>query len=288
MPPTDFRVELNLFKGPLDLLLYLVREHELDVVEIPIAQVTDQYLQFLDVIQQIDVNAAGDFLAMASTLVEMKSRLVLPRAEEVEDEVEDPRQDLVRTLLEYKEYRDAASMLEERARDWQDRFPRTADDLPPRRRDLAEEPIHEVELWDLVSALGRILKEHANVKPPSIVYDETPIEVYMARIHERLKRDQKIAFGRLFQPGMHKSSLVSIFLAIMELVRHHGAKAEQDQLFGEIWIIPGEATELDLNNIDNYDRKPEEDASATAAGEASVANEDTTDENIAEDNSEHA
>ncbi len=257
MPPSDFRVELDLFRGPLDLLLYLVREHELDVVEIPIGRITDQYLEFLEVIRQIDVNAAGEFLAMASLLVEMKSRLVLPRAEEVEDEVEDPRQDLVRTLLEYKEYRDAASVLEERARDWQERFPRTANDLPPRRRELADEPIHEIELWDLVSALGRILKEHANVKPPSIVYDETPIEVYMSRIHAKLKGQGRIAFGHMFKPGMHKSSLVSIFLAIMELIRHHGAKAEQDQLFSEIWISPGEAEELDLNNIDNYDTKPE-------------------------------
>ena len=254
----DFRVDLETFRGPLDLLLYLVRKHEVEIVDIPIATIADQYLEYLAVIRQLDVGAVGDFLAMASTLVEIKSQQVLPRADEVEDELEDPRKELVRRLLEYKEYRDAASILEERSRWWQRRYPRLASDLPPRKRDLAEEPIHEVELWDLVSAFGRIMRDTASTKPSSIVYDETPIHVHMARIYDTLRERGRLAFAELFQPGMHKSVLIGIFLAVLELVRHARVRLEQNELFGEIWLMPREETlePLDLSNVDNYDHDP--------------------------------
>ena len=176
----DFRVDLNVFRGPLDLLLYLVRKHEVEITDIPIATITDQYLEYLAVIEQLDVNAVGDFLAMASLLIEIKSQQVLPRSDEVEEELEDPRQELVRRLLEYKKYRDAASILEERSRSWQQHYPRLSTDLPRHERDLAGEPIQEVELWDLVSAFGRIMRETEAARPSSIVYDDTPIHVTWA------------------------------------------------------------------------------------------------------------
>src|SRR3972149_4682398 len=194
----DFRVDLDIFRGPLDLLLYLVRKHEVEIVEIPIATITDQYLEYLAVIQELDVNGVGDFLALASTLIEIKSHQVLPRCDEVDDELEDPRKELVRQLLEYKKFRDAASMLEERSRWWQKRYPRQASDLPRREQDLAEQPIHEVELWDLVSAFGRIIRDTELAKPSNIVYDETPTRVYMARIHDRLQARGPLAFSELF------------------------------------------------------------------------------------------
>jgi segregation and condensation protein A len=251
----DFRVDLDIFRGPLDLLLYLVRKHEVEIVEIPVATIAGQYLEYIEVLKELDVDSVGDFLAVASTLVEIKSQQVLPRADEVEDELDDPRQELVRRLLEYKRFRDAASMLEERSRAWQERFFRRADDLPPRRRDLAEEPIHEVELWDLVNAFGRIIRETEAVKPSNIVYDDTPIQVYMGRIHTDLCRRGRIAFSDLFTASMHKSSLIGIFLAVLELVRHHQVRSEQNELFGEIWILPcGDPEQpLDLSNVDNYD-----------------------------------
>ncbi len=114
--PMPFRVELDIYRGPLDLLLYLVRKQELDVCHIPIAPITQQYLEYLEVLQELDVNAVGDFLEVAGLLIEIKSRLVLPHSEEAteEDALEDPRAQLVQQLLEYKQYKDAASMLEER------------------------------------------------------------------------------------------------------------------------------------------------------------------------------
>jgi segregation and condensation protein A len=254
-PMIDFRVDLNLFRGPLDLLLFLVRKHEVEIVDIPIAAITDQYLEYLSALEQLDVNAVADFLALASTLIEIKSQQVLPRSDEVQEELEDPRQELVRRLLEYKKYRDAASMLEERSRDWQQHYPRLSTDLPRHERDLAGEPIQEVELWDLVSAFGRIIRDTEAAKPSSIVYDDTPIHVYMARIHARLLQEGRLALGDLFDPSMHKSTLVGIFLAILELVRHHHVRVEQNALFGEIWIVPNlECTApLDLSNVDEYE-----------------------------------
>lgn len=197
----DFRVDLDTFRGPLDLLLYLVRKHEVDVLDIPVAPITDQFLEYLGVLEQLDVNAVGDFLEVASHLIEIKSRLVLPRADEVEEEMEDPRHQLVQKLLEYKKYRDAASMLDERSRAWQHHFSRQANDLPPRERSLADQPIQEVEMWDLVSAFGRILRDHQVTIPANIRYDDTPIHVYTARIHKKLVDHGQVAFSDLFEPG---------------------------------------------------------------------------------------
>ncbi len=255
----DFRVDLNIFRGPLDLLLYLVRKHEVEIVDIPIALITDQYLQYLSVLEQLDINGVGDFLAMASLLIEIKSQQVLPRSDEIEEEIDDPRQELVRRLLEYKKYRDAASILEERGRTWQQHYPRLANDLPGRVRDLAEEPIEEVELWDLVSAFGRIMRETEASRPSSIVYDDTPIHVYMARIRERLLERGRLIFRDLFQPGMHKSQLVGIFLAVLELVRHHHVRVDQNELFGEVWITPDRncMQPLDVSDVDNYEHQGE-------------------------------
>jgi len=258
-----FRVDLEIFRGPLDLLLYLVRKHELDVTDIPISLVTEQYLQYLEVLEALDVDGVGDFLEMASTLVEIKSRLVLPRGGEEQEELDDPRQDLVRQLLEYKKYKDAASMLEERSRSWHDHFARLAHDPPPLAPAAAEQPIREVELWDLVGAFNRVVRERQLSRGPNIVYDDTPIHVYMERIHQRLVASGQLALSEIFVTGQHKSSLVGMFLAVLELVRHQNIRTQQDQLFGEVWLLPPDESAPPLESVaavDNYD------GSAPAAG----------------------
>src|SRR6185295_2170378 len=116
-------------------------------------------------------------------------------------------------------FKDAASMLDERSRNWQERFGRLESDLPQREINPADQPIHEVELWDLVSAFGRVMRDNMAAKPSNIVYDDTPIHVYMTQIHDRLRERGPLASSELFRPGMHKSALVGIFLAILELVR---------------------------------------------------------------------
>lgn len=251
----NFSVDLDIFRGPLDLLLYLVRKHEVEIVDIPVSLITDQFLAYLELLEQLDVNSVGDFLEMATTLMEIKSRMVLPRADEVEEEMDDPRRDLVRRLLEYKQYRDAASMLDERGRAWRQRWSRAANDLPPRHLSLAEQPIHEVELWDLVSAFGRVVRDQAASQPSNIVYDDTPIHVFMQQIHDRLAHEGRLSFSDLFTRRMHKSTLVGQFLAILELVRHHQVRCEQNELFGEIWVAPGAnfGSSFDTAQVDEYE-----------------------------------
>lgn len=254
-----FCAQLNSFFGPMDLLFYLVRKQEVDIAEIPIAEITEQYLEYLTVIEQIDVSAVGEFLAVAAWLIEIKSQKVLPRAEDVHEEFEGGEEELVRQLLAHKEYRDAARMLEQRSRAWQTRYPRLANDLPPKRRAIADEPIRDVELWDLVSAFARVLRTKEKVQDAAtVVYDDTPISVHMQRTHSRLVDEGRVAFGDFFQPGAHKSTLVGVFLGILELVRHYRARVEQDCAFGEIWILPNVDTDepLDLAVIDSYENAP--------------------------------
>lgn len=238
---TDYRVELDLYSGPLDLLLYLVRRNEVDVVDLPIATLTNQFDDFLQVLELIDLDMVGDFVVMASTLVEIKSRMVLPRADEEPDEPEsaaDPRGELIEQLLEYKNFKDASRALEERAAEWQERYPRLSDDRPRLAKDPAADRIKEVELWDLVSALSRVLRTKNVEKVGRIRYDETPIAVYMERIGERVRKEGRVPFSLFFQQTNDRGRVVGVFLAVLELLRHHAFRAEQPIPYREIWVLP--------------------------------------------------
>lgn len=258
----DFRVDLSTFRGPLDLLLYLVKKQEVDITDIPVAKITDQYLEYLKVLEQLDVNAVGEFLAVASLLIEIKSQQVLPRADEISDQIDDPREELVERLLEYKKFRDAANELEDQSRQWQQRYARQANDLPVRQRDPAEEPIREVELWDLVSAFGLIMRDTAAIQPSSIIYDDTPIHVFMARVHARVIEEGRVCLKDFFEPDMYRSTQIGFFLAVLELVRHDHLLVEQEELFNDIWLLPHleSMAPLDLSTIDNYDHTPQKAA----------------------------
>lgn len=243
MSAGTYRVELDVFSGPLDLLLYLVRRNEVDVLDLPIALITSQFATYLEVLEFIDIDLAGDFIVMASTLAEVKSRMVLPQPEaEPEPEVvDDPRSDLVRQLLEYKKFKDAALALEERATKWQEHYPRLSDERPRRGKDHSADHIKEVELWDLVSALSRVLRKKVVEKQSRIRYDETPISVYMDQVSARVQREKRVAFTAFFEGAQLRSKIVGIFLAILELLRHHGYGAEQPADHGEIWVTPPKA-----------------------------------------------
>lgn len=253
----DFRIQLDVFRGPLDLLLHLVRKHEVEITEVSLAGITEQYLRYLDVLRELDLNTVGEFLEIASTLIEIKSRMVLPRGGEEAEPVDEPRHDLVRQLLEYRKYREAASMLEERGRAWQERFPRLSSDAPAPGSAGESEPLRDAELWDLVAAFSRVLRENAGPPPSSIVYDDTPIHVYMERIQQRLQRAGRVPFSQLFTAQMHKSQLIGVFLAVLELMRHQRVVAEQQELFGEIWIIAAAGAErpIDHAEIDEYEHR---------------------------------
>jgi segregation and condensation protein A len=240
---TSYRVEMEIFTGPLDLLLYLVRRNELDILDLNLSRITAQFQEFLEVLELLDLDLIGDFLVTAATLAEIKSRESLPRAAEPEDEEEtasdaEPSSELVKQLLEYRKFKNAALALEERAASWQERYPRLSSERPESGKDPAADFIREVELWDLVSALGRILKQKEVEQRTTVRYDETPIQVYVERISKQVRDAGRLSFTSLFEGEAERSRIVGMFLAVLELLRHHGFRAEQLVDYGEIVILP--------------------------------------------------
>jgi segregation and condensation protein A len=231
----DYQVDLATFRGPLDLLLYLVKRNEVDICDIPIAQVTEQYLHYLEHLLRIDVEGVGDFLVMAATLMEIKSRMLLPGNAEKPETEEDPRLDLVRQLLEYKQFKDAATVLEAQAERQLTRLPRQPVDTVA-AKGLDQQPLRAVELWDLVSAFGRLMRETLALQPRQIVMDETPMQVHMDSILQRLEREPRLPFSGLFTPPYTRGRLLGLFLAILELIKGRRILIEQTDVFGEIWV----------------------------------------------------
>ena len=252
MPRIAYRVELDLFSGPLDLLLYLVRRNELDVRHLLVSRVVEQFLEYLEILKAIDLDILGDFIVMAGALTEYKSRLVLPQQSvDPEPDLDDETGiDLIPQILEYRKFKDAARVLEERAAEWQERFPRLTNDRPITGRDVSQDKIKKVVLWDLVSALGRVLKLQDAQQQSHIRYDDTPISVYTDRIGQRVRSEQKVAFTSLFDKETLRSKIIGMFLAILELLRHHSFRAVQDSEYSEIWILPPIAPAADEPGAD--------------------------------------
>jgi segregation and condensation protein A len=239
----EYNVELPVFRGPLDLLLFLVKQNEVDLYDIPMATITEQFLAYLNLLQVIDVEAAGEFLVMAATLMEIKSKLLLPRTEAETPEEADPRLELVKQLIEYKKYKEAAALLDEQAQRQLARLPRMPMEIPA-PPELANQPLRKVELWDLVSAFGRLMRETAILQPNHIAVDETPIQVHMDRIIALLGRHERMTLSDLYTPPRTRGRLLGLFLATLELIRGRAVWVEQPDAFGELWLrLPEEKEE---------------------------------------------
>ncbi len=255
----NFQVDISQYFGPLDLLLHIVRREELLLSEIPLASIADQYFDFMEVLVELPIDDVADFIEIASILVEMKAKQAVPDPSTMEgvdaatnplDEISD---DLVARLIDYRKIRDAGSILDEQGQRWQMRYARLVDDLPPRRHALGDQPLAPLEVWDLVSAFGRILRERQPPATSTMVYDNTPIHVYMERIHGLVRDQQRVELTTLFEAGMHKSALVAIFLATLELTRHHGLKTDQSDAGHPLYLVGGDnfPEQLDIHKIDN-------------------------------------
>jgi segregation and condensation protein A len=234
----EFKVALDVFAGPMDLLLYLVKKHEVDITQVPIAKLAEEFVTYLDVLEGLAIDQVGEFVDLASVLLEIKARALVPRPEEAEEPVEPVREDLVQRLLEYKQYRDAAALLEDRARQWELRFSRLPVDEPAERGAPADVAIADVHVWDLVGAMSRVLRKRERRKPRQIVQDDTPIEVHMEGVAALVAERGKVAFTDFFEDDMPRTRLVGIFLAVLELVRRGRLSARQEKLFDEIWLEP--------------------------------------------------
>lgn len=231
----DYQVDLDSFRGPLDLLLFLVKRNEVDICDIPIARIAEQFQEYMRALDFLDVERAGDFIVMLGTLMEIKSKLLLPRSNEEGEEEDDPRLELVKQLLEYKKFKDAAALLEERAEQQLSRLSRNPLEMPTDGQS-GPQPLAAVELWDLVSAFGRLMRETLALQPRQIVVDETPMHVHMETILQRLSVEPRVAFVDLFTPPRHRARLVGLFLAVLELIKSRRILVEQERPFDAIWV----------------------------------------------------
>jgi len=233
----QYRVNLDVYDGPLDLLLYLIRREEVDIYDIPIARITEQYLRYVEVLKRLDPNLAGSFLVMAATLMEIKTRMLLPTPSPEEGGEEgleiDPRAELIRQLLEYKAFKDAAGSLREAAAAQALKFPRL------RPADDEEQPLdlEDAQVWDLLDAFSRLMAAiGADAATHEVIYDDTPIELHEEDIVDRLRRDGAMSFRRIFEGRTDRMEVLGLFLALLELIRIGRVFATQRKNFGEILI----------------------------------------------------
>ena len=234
----EYRVNLDIYNGPLDLLLYLIRRDEVDIYDIPIARVTAQYVRYVDLLKELDANLAGEFLVMAATLMEIKTRMLLPAAPadqgEEAAELSDPRAELVRQLLEYKAFKDAAGELGDAAAEQAMRFPRPHAPAPG----TGEVELEDVHVWNLVDAFAEVLKGIGQADDKQeVIYDDTPIELHAADILDRLHRHGPVTFARIFEGRTARAEIVGLFMALLELVRVGKVLVGQDRNFGRIRVL---------------------------------------------------
>jgi segregation and condensation protein A len=246
----EYRVELDVYNGPLDLLLYLLKRDELDIYDIPIARITETYMQYVSMLkdmhreQGLDINIAGDFLVMAATLMEIKSAMLLPKAPLCEDgqpsaaaELADPRYELVQKLLEYKQFKDTAMMLDQQQKTHQNRFPRIPAKFENDQDELPPIDLEEVQMWDLLEAFSRLMKEVGGRKlMHEVTYDDTPIDLHAADIEDRLQREGKLTLKALILGRGHRSEMIGVFLALLELIRQKKILIRQSEMLGDIDI----------------------------------------------------
>ena len=240
MTLAEYRIDTGFFAGPLDLMLYLVRKTEIDICTVSLSTITKDFVAYIDVLDFLDFDMIGDFVVTASTLLEIKSREVLPTQTETVADTDDPEEsgsDLIARLMEYRRYKEASRLLDDRASEWLERYPRLSSDRPNIKRDHSEDRIREVELWDLVSALARIVRMPDIEREVAIRMDETPMSVFQEQIRDRIAAEGRVAFSSLFDDQKVQSRIVGIFLAILELIRHEHYRSEQPVDFGDIWIL---------------------------------------------------
>jgi segregation and condensation protein A len=265
----DYRVNLDIFAGPLDLLLYLVRKEEVDIYDIPLAKITDQYLRYVDVLKQLDVDLAGDFLVMAATLIEIKSAMLLPKAEPeqmAQDDSGDPRAELIRQLLEYKKFKDAANLLDAAAERQQERFGRPTS-LISRLAPEAEPEVdmERVSIWDLLEAFDTVCKATGTQAYTGHIYDDTPIDLYQIEVLHRLQTEGPLTFERIFEGKPNRLVMVGLFLSMLELIRAKLIWAEQPENSSQIYVRslttepPEQAVQRAIMAAGEVENKPAEE-----------------------------
>jgi len=238
----EYKVELEVFEGPLDLLLYLIKRDEVDIYDIPIERVTNQYMEYLNVMKMLDLNIAGEFIVMAATLMMIKSRMLLPvdEREDLEEEEEDPRWDLVRQLVEYKKFKDIANQLQEREFHQENIFDFGGKSAVVLEKDDPGLVMQDVSLFDLISAFNDVLKNAPPEQLGEIAADTFTVADKIDHVLKTIRTKGKIRFSEMFSEMASRNEIICTFLAMLELLRLRHVKAVQDTNFGEIVITKSE------------------------------------------------
>ena len=237
VPDSDYRIKLQVFEGPLDLLLFLIRKNELDIYDIPIESVTRQYVDALHAMQQLDLEVAGEFFVMAATLMEIKSRLLLPKGQHAvdpnaDDEEVDPRWELVHQLLQYKKFKEAAATLAGLVETRQNLMARHVSSLSSAETDRPLKGVDRIELWNTFNIVLRRLAEKLVVGE---IHDEAvTVADQMEWLLERTRVDSSFVFSQLFPEGVTLRRLVATFLAMLELTRLKKLRIRQHEAFADI------------------------------------------------------
>ena len=230
-----YNIKIPVFEGPFDLLLHLIRENKLDIYDIPIALITRQYLEHLEMMKELNLEIAGEFLVMAATLIYIKSRMLLPPDEEVPPEgQEDPRNELVQRLLEYQKFKEAAADLKNRESEWLKTFYR--DPISESEEEEKELYLFDLNLFDLLGAFKKLLDK----APPDVIEitrETLTVKDRMSNIMEMIEGEDAIRFEALFEEGSTRIQLIITFVALLELIRLGLVRAYQEKEFGNIWII---------------------------------------------------
>jgi len=235
----SYKLKLDVFEGPLDLLLYLIKKNDIDICDIPVAVVTEQYMQYIEMMKLLDLEMVGDFLVMAATLMQIKSRMLLPPdPSTVEEEEDDPRDELVRRLQEYKVFKEIAQQLKEKEFDRHQLFKRKADgDQRQELVDDAKEVYFEANLFDLINAFTNALKKFKEEDAYEIEEEEYTVDQKIHDILHRLLKNPRVLLTDLFGAARHKFEVITTFMAILELIRLNEVKVMQKRLFSDIEVV---------------------------------------------------
>ena len=228
------RVQLEIFEGPLDLLLHLIKKNEVSIADIPIATITEQYLSTLELMQGLNLDVAGEFLVMAATLIHIKSRMLLPPGENEDEEEEegDPREELIRRLLEYQRFKEAAEELERRELLSRDVFVRRSE-APEEAETVGFESL---SLFDLLSALRHVLERFPEERIHEVTLDTISVREKMSFLLDELRRRGKVIFQSLFETATSRLEVVVTFLAMLELVKIRAIRVWQEERIGPVVI----------------------------------------------------
>jgi segregation and condensation protein A len=238
----EYKVKLPIFEGPLDLLLYLIKKDELDIYNIPIERITKQYMQYLEAMRVLNIEVAGEFLVMAATLMLIKSKMLLPADQQVHDEEDeeelDPRWDLVRQLIEYKKFKDAAEDLQRRETEQEKIFPRGSSELGFDLPKSAEMNLGEVSVFDLINSFNQVLKRFNQQEDLREIFeDRFTVSDKIDFILKLTAAEPNTAFSKLFDGAASKGEVVVTFLALLELIRLKQLRIVQPTPFADIEII---------------------------------------------------